>query len=63
MRWKLELIRRALHELCEADSLNDLQAVLGRLFSGLGIGQYAFVRVDSTVPGAAPLLVSSHHAC
>lgn len=60
---ELELIRRALHELSEADSLNDLRAVLGRLFSGLGIGQYAFVRVDSTVLGTAPLLVSNHHAC
>lgn len=60
---ELELIRRALHDLSEAGSLDDLRAVLGRLFSGLGIAQYAFVRVDSTVLGAAPLLVSNHHAC
>ncbi|WP_313242853.1 helix-turn-helix transcriptional regulator [Stutzerimonas nitrititolerans] len=60
---ELELIRRALHELSEADSLDDLRAVLGRLFSGLGIAQYAFVRVDSAVLGASPLLVSNHHAC
>ncbi len=60
---EVELIRRALHELCEAGSLDDLRAVLGRLFSGLGIAQYAFVRVDSTVLGNAPLLVSNHHAC
>lgn len=58
---ELELIRRALHELCDAGSLDDLRAVLGRLFSGLGIGQYAFVRVDSAVLGTAPLLVSNHH--
>lgn len=60
---ELELIRRALHELCEADSLDDLRVVLDRLFSGLGIAQYAFVRVDSIVLGASPLLVSNHHAC
>lgn len=60
---ELELIRRALHELCEAGSLDDLRGVLGRLFSGLGIAQYAFVRVDSTVLGTAPLLVSNHQAC
>jgi len=60
---ELELIRRALHELCETDSLNDLRDVLGRLFSGLGIAQYAFVRVDSTVLNASPLLVSNYHAC
>ncbi len=60
---ELELIRRALHELCEADSLDDLRVVLDRLFSGLGIAQYAFVRVDSSVLGASPLLVSNHHAC
>ncbi len=60
---ELELIRRALHGLSEADSLDDLRTVLGRLFSGLGIAQYAFVRVDSTVLGTAPLLVSNHHAC
>ena len=60
---ELELIRRALHELSEADSLDELRAVLGRLFSNLGIAQYAFVRVDSTVLGTAPLLVSNHHAC
>jgi len=60
---ELDLIRRSLHELCEAGSLDDLRAVLGRLFSGLGIAQYAFVRVDSTVLGTAPLLVSNHHAC
>ncbi len=60
---ELELIRRALHDLSEADSLDDLRAVLGRLFSGLCIAQYAFVRVDSTVLGTAPLLVSNHHAC
>lgn len=60
---ELELIRRALHELSEADSLDDLRSVLGRLSSGLGIAQYAFVRVDSTVLGADPLLVSNHHAC
>lgn len=60
---ELELIRRSLHELCEADSLDELRAALGRLFSGLGIEQYAFVRVDSTVLGTAPLLVSNHHAC
>ena len=60
---ELELIRRVLHELCEADSLDDLRVVLNRLFSGLGIAQYAFVRVDSTVLGASPLLVSNHHAC
>lgn len=60
---ELELIRRALHELCEAGSLDDMRAVLGRLFSGLGIAQYAFVRVDSTVLDAYPLLVSNHHAC
>ena len=60
---ELELIRRALHELSVADSLDDMRAVLGRLFSGLGIGQYAFVRVDSTVLGTAPLLLSNHHAC
>lgn len=60
---ELELIRRSLHELCEAGSLDDLQGVLGRLFSGLGIAQYAFVRVDSTVLGTAPLLVSNHHPC
>lgn len=60
---ELELIRRALHDLSEADSLDDLRPVLGRLFSGLGIAQYAFVRVDSTVLGTAPLLVSNHHAC
>jgi len=51
---ELELIRRALHELCEAGLLDDLRVVLGRLFLGLGIGQYAFVRVDSTVLGTAP---------
>lgn len=60
---ELELIRRALHDLSEADSLDDLRAVLGRLFPGLGIAQYAFVRVDSSVLGAAPLLVSNHHTC
>ncbi len=60
---ELELIRRALHELSEADSLDELRAVLGRLFSGLGIAQYAFVRVDSGVLGTAPLLLSNHHAC
>ncbi len=60
---ELELIRRAVHELCEAGALDDLRAVLGELFSGLGIAQYAFVRVDSTVLGTAPLLVSNHHAC
>lgn len=60
---ELELIRRALHDLSEADSLDDLRAVLGRLFSGLCIAQYAFVRVDSTVLGTAPLLVSNHPAC
>jgi len=60
---ELELIRRVLHELCEADSLDDLRVVLNRLFSGLGIAQYAFVRVDSAVLGTAPLLVSNHHAC
>jgi DNA-binding CsgD family transcriptional regulator len=60
---ELELIRRALHDLSEADSLDDLRAVLSRLSSGLGIGQYAFVRVDSAVLGASPLLVSNHHAC
>lgn len=60
---ELELIRRALHDLSEADSLDELQGVLGRLFSGLCIGQYAFVRVDSTVLGTAPLLLSNHHAC
>jgi len=60
---ELELIRRALHELSEADSLDDLRAVLGRLFSGLCIAQYAFVRVDSTVLGTAPLLVSNHPDC
>jgi len=60
---ELELIRRALHDLSEADSLDDLRAVLGRLFLGLCIAQYAFVRVDSTVLGTAPLLVSNHHAC
>lgn len=58
---ELELIRRALHDLSEADSLDDLRAVLGRLFSGLCIAHYAFVRVDSTVLGTAPLLVSNHH--
>ena len=60
---ELELIRRSLHELCEEDSLDDLRVVLGRLFSDLGIGQYAFVRVDSTVLGTAPLLLSNHHVC
>lgn len=60
---ELELIRRSLHELCEEDSLDDLRVVLGRLFSDLGIGQYAFVRVDSTVLGASPLLVSNHNGC
>ncbi|MFQ7899356.1 LuxR family transcriptional regulator [Stutzerimonas degradans] len=60
---ELELIRRALHELCEADSLDDLRVVLDRLFPGLGIEQYAFVRVDSIVLGTAPLLLSNHHAC
>lgn len=60
---ELELIRRALLELSEADSLDDLRVVLDRLFSGLGIGQYAFIRVDSAVLGASPLLVSNHHAC
>lgn len=60
---ELEPIRRALHELCEAGSLDDLRAVLDRLFSGLGIGQYAFVRVDSPVLGTTPLLVSNHPAC
>ncbi|MBT1119021.1 LuxR family transcriptional regulator [Stutzerimonas nitrititolerans] len=60
---ELELIRRAVHELCEADSLDDLRAVLARLLSGLGIAQYAFVRVDSAVLGAAPLFISNHHAC
>lgn len=60
---ELELIRRALHDLSEADSLDDLRAVLGRLFSGLCIAQYAFVRVDSTVLGTPPLLVSNHHPC
>ncbi|MGM3390059.1 LuxR family transcriptional regulator [Stutzerimonas stutzeri] len=60
---ELELIRRALHDLSEADSLDDLRAVLGRLFSGLCIAQYAFVRVDSTVLGTAPLLVSNHPDC
>ena len=60
---ELELIRLALHELSEADSLDDLRAVLARLFSGLDIEQYAFVRVDSAVLGTAPLLVSNHHAC
>ncbi|WP_312512400.1 LuxR family transcriptional regulator [Stutzerimonas nitrititolerans] len=60
---ELELIRRALHELCEAGSLDELRAALGRLFSGLGIGQYAFIRVDSAVLGTGPLLVSNHHAC
>ncbi|WP_213663556.1 LuxR family transcriptional regulator [Stutzerimonas stutzeri] len=60
---ELELIRRALHDLSKAGSLDDMRAVLDRLFSGLGIGQYAFVRVDSTVLGTAPLLVSNHHAC
>lgn len=60
---ELELIRRALHDLSEADSVDELRAVLGRLFSGLGIGQYAFVRVDSTVLGTAPLLLSNQHPC
>lgn len=60
---ELELIRRTLHDLSEAGSLDDLRTVLGRLFSGLGIAQYAFVRVDSSVLGTAPLLVSNHHAC
>jgi DNA-binding CsgD family transcriptional regulator len=60
---ELELVRRALHELSEAGSLDDLRTVLGRLFAGLSIGQYAFVRVDSSVLGTAPLLVSNHHAC
>ncbi|OOE11762.1 hypothetical protein BSR09_11045 [Stutzerimonas degradans] len=60
---ELELIRRTLHDLSEAGSLGDLRTVLGRLFSGLGIAQYAFVRVDSSVLGTAPLLVSNHHAC
>lgn len=60
---ELELIRPALHDLSDANSLDDLRVVLGRLFSGLGIEQYAFVRVDSTVLGTAPLLVSNHRAC
>nr|WP_272890636.1 LuxR family transcriptional regulator [Stutzerimonas stutzeri] len=59
----MELIRRAVHELSETDSLNDLRTVLGRLFAGLGIEQYAFVRVESAVLGASPLLVSNHHGC
>ncbi|MCQ4266888.1 LuxR family transcriptional regulator [Pseudomonas stutzeri] len=60
---ELELIRRAVHDLSKAGSLDDMRAVLDRLFSGLGIAQYAFVRVDSTVLATAPLLVSNHHTC
>jgi len=51
------------YELCGAGALDDLRAVLGRFFSGLGIGQYVIVRMGGTVPGTAPLLVSNHHDC
>jgi hypothetical protein len=58
---ELKLIRRAMSELCDAGTLDEVRQVLGELFCRLGIDQYVFISTGSSVRSAgSPLLVSNY---
>ncbi len=58
---ELKLISRAMSELCDAGTLDDVRQVMGELFSRLDIDQYAFINTGSSVRwGGSPMLVSNY---